>query len=165
MIRSHLLGALLCTWFAAACAQTPSRAPFSPSQLKDFPRSTLTVQRQTGRDTFQIWIADTPARHQQGLMWIRELPADHGMLFVLQPVREMNMWMKNTYVPLDMLFIASDGRILNIAHSTKPLSTDIVSSGAVVGGVVEILAGEARRRGIQVGDRVIHPLLSGNPTR
>jgi uncharacterized membrane protein (UPF0127 family) len=165
MNRSQLLCAVLCIWFAAACAQTPGKSAFAPTQLKDFPRSTLTVQRQNGRDTFQIWIADTPQRHQQGLMWIRELPADHGMLFILQPTREMNMWMKNTYVPLDMLFVAPDGRILNIAHNTKPLSTDIVSSGVVVGGVVEILAGESKRRGIQIGDRVIHPLLAGPGSR
>ncbi|MDR2214482.1 MAG: DUF192 domain-containing protein [Nevskiaceae bacterium] len=129
-------------------------AAFAPAQLAAFPRGQMTVERAKGRDSFQIWIADTPDRQQQGLMWLRELPADYGMVFVLAEIRPMNMWMKNTYVPLDMLFFGSDGRILSIARNTQPLSLAIIESGAPVAGVVEIRGGEAQRRGIAVGDRV-----------
>jgi uncharacterized membrane protein (UPF0127 family) len=99
-------------------------------------------------------MADTPAQQQQGLMWVQQLPADHGMLFVLTAPRPMSMWMKNTYVPLDMLFVDARGRITHIAHKTTPLSEEIISSNGDVAGVVEILAGEAARRGIAVGDHI-----------
>jgi hypothetical protein len=128
--------------------------PFAPAQLRDFPRGRLTIERAKGRDTFNVWIADTPERHQQGLMWIRELPADHGMVFVLDEPRPMNMWMKNTYVPLDMLFFGADGRILSIVGNATPLSTRLIESRATVHGVVELLGGEAMRRGIAVADRI-----------
>jgi len=136
-----------------ACAQAPQH--YAPTQLRDFPRGTLTIQRSEGRDTFQVFIADTPAHQSQGLMWIRDLPADHGMLFPLATPRVMQMWMKNTYIPLDMVFFGPDGRILHIAASATPLSTDIISSGVEVAGVLELRGGEAARRGIGIGDTLL----------
>jgi uncharacterized protein len=127
---------------------------FNPAQLKGFPKGQLTIERAQGRDTFRIWIADTPERFEQGLMWLRELPADHGMVFALAEPRPMTMWMKNTYVPLDMLFFGPDGRIVSISRNTQPLSLEIIKSGGPVSGVVELRGGEAQRRGIAVGDRV-----------
>jgi uncharacterized protein len=159
MIRpaACLLSCLLLA--ASACAQ-PAPAPqatqeFQPAQLRDFPRGALTVERAGGRDNFRIWIADTEERSQQGLMWIRQLPRDYGMLFRLDSVRPMTMWMRNTYVPLDMLFFDAGGRITRIHRRAVPLSEDIIDSGGNVAGVVEILAGEADRRGIQTGDRIV----------
>jgi uncharacterized membrane protein (UPF0127 family) len=150
-VNTGLIALLLAT--AMACAQTPQ--DFQPPQLRDFPRGTLEIERAGSRDTFRIWIADTGARQEQGLMWIRELPPDHGMIFPLMPPRVMNMWMKNTYLPLDMLFYDSQGRITHIQERTTPLSEDIIESGGVVSGVLELLAGEVARRGIQPGDRII----------
>ncbi len=149
--RSLLL-ALCAVVIAAHCAA----AEFAPAQLKGFPRSTLGIVRHDGRDDFQIWIADTAARQQQGLMFVRDLPADYGMLFPLDEIRVMNMWMKNTYIPLDRVFIGVDGRIAFIAANTTPLSTDIVSSTVQVQGVLELKAGETARRGIRIGDKVEH---------
>jgi uncharacterized protein len=150
-VYTVFLAMLLVT--AAACAQAPQ--DFQPAQLRDFPRGTLEIERATGRDTFRIWIADTGSRQEQGLMWIRELPPDFGMVFPLIPPREMNMWMKNTYLPLDMLFYDSGGRITHIQERTTPLSEDIIESGGIVAGVVELLGGEVARRGIKVGDRIV----------
>jgi uncharacterized protein len=163
---------LLPLLFASACAaQVPAPAPPAtaapgpatntagwrePAQLRDFPRDRLAIDRAGGRDEFHVWLADTPERSQQGLMFVRELPADRGMLFLLANERVMSMWMKNTYIPLDMLFIGRDGRIVSIAAETTPLSTAIVESGAPVYGVLELRGGEARRRGIAVGDLVRH---------
>jgi uncharacterized protein len=145
-----------------ACAAEPApTTAFQPAQLQDFPRSQLTIQRRNGRDTFQIWIARTPDEQQQGLMWIRQLPPDYGMLFLLDAPRPMNMWMKNTYVSLDMLFTNASGRITHIVPRTTPLSEVIISSGGEVSAVLELAAGEAGKRGIAVGDRVIHPALGG----
>ena len=147
---------------AAAPVQAPGVAPTvsawrEPAQLRDFPRGRLAIDRAGGRDEFDIWLADTPERSQQGLMFVRELPPDRGMLFPLANERVMSMWMKNTYIPLDMLFIGRDGRIMSIAADTTPLSTAIIDSGAPVYGVLELRGGESRRRGIRVGDRVRHP--------
>ena len=153
---SRLLLALCAIAIATHCAA----AQFAPAQLKGFPRSALAIVRQDGRDGFQIWIADTAARQQQGLMFVRDLPADHGMLFPLDEVRVMNMWMKNTYIPLDMLFIGTDGRVATIAANTTPLSQDIVSSRVPVQAVLELKGGEAARRGIRPGDKVEHPLVA-----
>jgi uncharacterized protein len=141
-------------------AQMPAVADFQPEQLRGFARDTLVVQRNNGRDQFNIWLADTPAQQQQGLMWIQQLPADYGMLFLLPEPRGMSMWMKNTYVPLDMVFFDDRGRILRIHENAVPLSEAIIQSGAEVAGVLEILAGEAKRRGMQTGDRLLHPRLA-----
>jgi uncharacterized membrane protein (UPF0127 family) len=159
---------LLCLFVFAsasvvACAAQPA-APttFQPTQLRDFPRDQLAIERRNGRDTFQIWLAETPAQQEQGLMWIRQLPADYGMLFVLGETRQMNMWMKNTYVSLDMLFMNSSGRITHIVQRTTPLSEAIISSNGEIAAVLELAAGEVQRRGIATGDRVVHPSLGGN---
>jgi uncharacterized protein len=159
MNRALALLVFLCASIAPACAQTPAPADFQPEQLRGFARDTLVVQRINGRDQFSIWLADTPAQQQQGLMWIQQLPPDHGMLFLLPQPRPMSMWMKNTYVPLDMVFFDSKGRILRIHEHAVPLSEAIIDSGVEVAGVLEILAGEARRRGMQIGDRLLHQRL------
>ena len=152
---NHMLAALAAVLLATttACAQTPQQ--FQPGQLRDFPRGTLEIERSGGRDAFQIWIADTSARQEQGLMWIRDMPPDYGMVFPLFPQRVMYMWMKNTYLELDMLFYDSQGRITHIVEHATPLSEDIIESGGVVAGVVELLGGEVARRGIKPGDRVV----------
>jgi uncharacterized membrane protein (UPF0127 family) len=159
MNRAFALLVVLCAVLSPACAQTPAAADFKPEQLRGFARDTLVIQRSNGRDQFNIWLADTPDQQQQGLMWIQQLPPDFGMLFLLPQVRPMNMWMKNTYVPLDMVFFDAKGRILRIHEHAEPLSEAIISSGAEVAGVLEILAGEAKRRGMQVGDRLLHQRL------
>ncbi len=138
---------------APACAQVPR--DFQPAQLRDFPRATLDIQRRDGSDTLKIWVADTEARQEQGLMWVRDMPRDYGMVFPLDPPRQMVMWMKNTYIPLDMLFYDSQGRITSIKERATPLSETNIYSGAVVAGVVEMLGGEVARRGIRIGDKIV----------
>jgi len=139
-----------------ACAAQPA-ADFQPTQLRGFARDTLTIERRDGRDTFRVWLALTPTEQQQGLMWIRELPRDQGMLFMLDAPRSMDMWMKNTYLSLDMVFFDAEGRISHIHRNATPLSEEIISSGGAVAGVLELLAGEAARRGIRTGDRILLP--------
>jgi len=155
LIRSALRG--LAVLLILTSAPDAARASETPAQLKDFAREQLTIQRKTGRDLFHVWIADTPARHQQGLMWVRRLAPDQGMLFLLGAPRHFDLWMKNTYVSLDMVFFDESGRVLGIARNTTPLSSAIVSSPGEVAGVLEILAGESTRRGIEVGDKLLHP--------
>lgn len=153
-IQDLLFAAMLAV--LPACSVWPAQ-PFQPAQLREFARGEVTIERRDGRDRFQVWLAVTPAEQQQGLMWIRQLPRDYGMLFLLDEPRPMDMWMRNTYVSLDMLFFDAGGRIITIRQRTEPLSDALISSGGTVAGVLEILAGEASRRGIRTGDRILLP--------
>src|ERR1700733_10619611 len=131
--------------------------------LNAFPHSPLEIQTQTGRQHFDIWIADTPQRSEQGLMFVHSLAAGRGMLFPLQRPGVMRMWMKNTLIPLDMLFIDVRGEIIFIRHNATPESEDIISTPAPVitpvKAVLELAGGECARRHIEQGDRVIHGLF------
>jgi len=101
-----------------------------------------------------VWIADTEARSEQGLMFVSDLPDSQGMVFPLEPPKVEAMWMKNTYIELDMLFVGTDGRVVKIIERARPLSLATLSSGQVVGAVVELKGGEAAKLGLAVGDRV-----------
>jgi len=120
----------------------------------------LEIATKTGVHVFSVEMATTEEEKQTGLMWRKELPDGKGMLFDFSPEQQISMWMKNTYIPLDMIFIRADGRILRIAENTEPLSTKIISSGGLAKGVLEVIAGTAQKYGIQPGDRVAHPLFS-----
>ena len=105
-------------------------------------------------------LAATGPALDRGLMYRRSLPFGQGMLFDFGSEQRITMWMKNTYLPLDMIFIGVDGRISRIAANTKPLSTSL-SSGGRARYVLEVNAGAARKLGITVGDRVSHPAIGG----
>ena len=129
------------------------------AQLQNFPTGELTIVSATGPHKFAIEVATTPAQLEQGLMFRRNLAPDAGMLFDFgQPTMAM-MWMKNTLIPLDMLFVDEHGRIVNIRERAVPESLDIIASSAPARGVIELNGGTAARLGIQPGDRVIHPLF------
>jgi uncharacterized membrane protein (UPF0127 family) len=120
------------------------------------------VTRAGARHDFQLEIANTPESRSRGLMFRRELPEGRGMLFDFGTREtEVSMWMKNTYIPLDMIFIRADGRIRHIAENTTPHSEATISSGGPVKGVLEVIAGTARRLGLAAGDRVEHPFFAG----
>ena len=122
---------------------------------------TLEIVTKTGVHVFSIEMATTEEEKTTGLMYRKELPDGKGMLFDFSPEQEVSMWMKNTYVPLDMIFIRADGRILRIAENTEPLSTKIIPSRGLAKGVLEVIAGTAQKYGIAPGDRVAHPLFNG----
>ena len=120
----------------------------------------LSVATQGGqRQTFRVEVARNDADRAQGLMFRRSMPADQGMLFDFGRVEPVSMWMQNTYLPLDMLFIRADGTIARIAANTEPLSTRTIPSGEPVLSVLELNAGTAAKLGIKPGDRVEHPLF------
>jgi uncharacterized protein len=120
----------------------------------------LEIATKSGVRVFLVEMATTEEEKTQGLMYRKELPDGKGMLFDFSPEQQISMWMKNTYIPLDMIFIRADGRILRIAENTEPLSTKIVSSGGPARAVLEVIAGTAQKYGIQPGDRVAHPLFN-----
>jgi len=153
--RTRLAALLAAAAGAAAFAQQPSR----PLELASFPRTTLEIthrdaQRVSHRHLFQVWIADTPERAEQGLMFVSDLPATFGMVFPVEPPRIESMWMKNTYIELDMLFIRADGRVSKIIERAAPLSLRTLSSETPVAAVLELKGGEAARLGLAVGDAV-----------
>jgi uncharacterized membrane protein (UPF0127 family) len=119
----------------------------------------LTFETAGGPRAFQIEVALTPEQRRTGLMYRRTLPEDYGMLFDFGSPQEITMWMQNTYVSLDMVFVSEEGRVTRIAERTEPLSTRIISSGAPARYVVELLGGTARRIGLKPGDRVVHPRI------
>jgi hypothetical protein len=147
-------------------ADTGAR-PTGLLELASFPRSELRIVRGNGAATheFRVWIADTGERQMQGLMFVRDLPANEGMLFVHDRPRIASMWMKNTFIPLDMLFIDARGRIVTIHENTTPHSLDPLSSGQAVLAVLELRGGEVARRGIRRGDRVVHEAFRARPNR
>jgi uncharacterized protein len=119
----------------------------------------VTVVTATGRHVFQSEIMRTPDERARGLMFRRHLPQDRGMLFDFKETSPVSMWMQNTYIPLDMVFIRPDGTVARIAERTEPLSTRTISSGEPVLGVLEVNAGTAERIGLKAGDRVEHPMF------
>ena len=122
--------------------------------LTHFPQTTLTIEAHGRTDRFDIWIADTAARQEQGLMFVRDLPPSEGMLFPQGSPQVAHFWMKNTYIPLDMVFVGENGRVAKIIASAKPFSLDVLSSNVPVIAVLEIRGGEAAHLGIKVGDQV-----------
>ncbi len=122
---------------------------------------TLEIVSKSGVHVFSVEMATTEEEKTTGLMYRKELPEGKGMLFDFTPEQEVSMWMKNTYIPLDMIFIRADGKILRIAENTEPLSTKIIPSRGPAKGVLEVIAGTAQKYGIAPGDRVAHPLFNG----
>jgi uncharacterized membrane protein (UPF0127 family) len=122
-------------------------------------RQSLEIATAGGTRTFSVELAKTRPELDRGLMYRRSLPAGRGMLFEFGSVQPIAMWMKNTYVPLDMIFIGADGRVRRIAANARPHSTKIIPGSDGVRYVLEVRAGTARKLGIVPGDRVAHPAI------
>ena len=111
---------------------------------------------------YGIELADTDAARRRGLMFRKSMPADQGMLLDFRAERRVGIWMKNTYIPLDLLFINNAGKIIHLHHGAEPLSTTTITGGNRVRAVLEINAGEIEQHGISVGDRVIFPSFAAD---
>jgi len=117
----------------------------------------LTIHSTTGDHRFTVEVAATPGQQETGLMFRRSLAGDRGMIFPCDPPQDVAFWMKNTLIPLDMVFIRADGTIARIAANTVPESLEPVPSGEPVAAVLEIRGGRAAELGIREGDRVDCP--------
>lgn len=118
----------------------------------------LTIETAGGPRAFQVEVMRTDEQRQRGLMFRRHMPEDRGMLFDFKTEQPVSMWMKNTYLPLDMLFIGKDGTVTSIAENAEPMSERIIPGGMVLG-VLEINAGVAAKLGLKPGDQVRHPMF------
>jgi uncharacterized membrane protein (UPF0127 family) len=135
----------------------PSVADLAPAAAAG--SQTVEIVSKRGVHVFVVELADSDQERAQGLMFRKELPEGQGMLFDFQREEPVSFWMKNTYIPLDMIFIRGDGRILRIAENTEPLSTRMVPSGGPVRAVLEVIGGTARKLGIEPGDKVAAPMF------
>jgi uncharacterized protein len=129
------------------------------AQLATFGKSELTVDTASGKQHFGIEEAKTSQQMMQGLMYRRSMPADAGMLFEYDHPQPVSFWMKNTLIPLDMLFVDQRGRIINIHERAVPGSLEPIAAAAPARAVIELNGGTAARLGIKPGDRVIFPIF------
>ena len=123
-------------------------------------QQTLEIASKTGVHIFAVEIVDNDADRAKGLMYRKELPEGRGMLFDFHRDQDVSFWMQNTYIPLDMVFIRGNGRILRIEENTEPLSTRLIPSGGPVRAVLEVIGGTTRKLGIAPGDRVASPIFN-----
>lgn len=152
-LSRFIIGVGLAVLVAVHASLAGAQAPVT------FEESTLVIETRTGAHEFQVELAITPEQRSRGLMFRTELAPDAGMLFLGASDRVQTMWMANTVLPLDMLFIEADGTIATIAENTIPFSREIISSRRPVRAVLELNAGTVRRLGIRVGDKVVHDRL------
>ena len=146
-IKALALAALLLAWQAAG-----------GQNLDRLAQAKGVLEASAGQCVFlDLWLARTREEQRRGLMYVRDVPYGWGMLFVYGREQELSMWMKNTYVSLDMLFIRADGSIASIATDTRPLSLETIRSGEPVSRVLELKAGSVKRWGLKPGDRLLSP--------
>ncbi len=138
-------GSAPCRPCAALAALAPARAAGD---------GTIEIISKSGVHAFDVELATNDAERSRGLMFRKELPEGHGMLFDFEHDQPVSFWMHNTYLSLDMIFIRGDGRILRIAENTQPMSDRLIPSGGSVRAVLEVIAGSARKFGLTPGDRV-----------
>jgi len=119
----------------------------------------LEIQSGDRRHIFMVEVARNDAQRARGLMFRQNMPQDQGMLFDFERDQMVTMWMKNTYISLDMIFIFADGRVHRIESRTEPESERTISSGVPVRAVLELNANVANRLGLKPGDRIVHPMF------
>ncbi|MFL6729515.1 MAG: DUF192 domain-containing protein [Sphingomicrobium sp.] len=140
---------------SAACSpQTPTAAEVRAGAQTGLMTTPLTIHSANGDHRFTVEVAATPEQQETGMMFRRSVPPDRGMIFPYDPPSEVAFWMKNTLIPLDMIFIRADGRIGRIAANAVPQSLDPVPSGQPIAAVLEIRGGRSAELGIREGDRV-----------
>ena len=162
MIGSRRSLPLFCGWLLAASAsgyaQTLDGVTAQGRPLvRDFAQSSLTIETSGYTcEHLEIFVASRRAEQARGLMFVREMPDAAGMLFIHPSERMISMWMKNTLIPLDMVFMDRTGTIVHIAENTTPGSLASISSQQPALAVLEINGGLAERLGMRPGDRVAH---------
>ena len=145
---------MLAVWLIMLAA---ALGPASPSLADDGAAlQPLAIVTANGEHKFGVEVVDTDGARAKGLMFRRSLPNDRGMLFLYDRAEPIGMWMRNTYISLDMLFLTADGRVHKIARATEPFSEHVIRSDGPVSAVLEVNAGTTDRLGLKAGDRVCH---------
>ena len=147
------------SWLSASFLLVAAASAQTAGEEQGYRKGTETLilqTRQGARHKLVVELAATPAEQSRGLMFRTRLPAKHGMLFLHDPPQKVVMWMKNTYLPLDMLFLDREGRIVQIVEKTTPLSLAQIRSSQPVAAVLELAAGSVRNLSLAKGDRAEH---------
>jgi uncharacterized membrane protein (UPF0127 family) len=155
-IRSVYVRTLLIALTVGFCLLSGVRVwgepPIEP--LDHLPMGTVSVHGHHPDRTFNVWLANTDARREQGLMYVKSLSPTQGMLFVFDQADVLSFWMKNTYIPLDIIYIGTDHKVVRIIENAAPLSLEPLSSRSRANEVLEIGGGMSQQLGLQIGDRV-----------
>lgn len=150
--RRHLIAAATLVLFSTGASGVYAQERFE--------REPLTISHQDGRTSdFDVELAITPAQKSQGLMYRRTMAPEKGMLFDFQEDRLVTMWMRNTYLPLDMIFMSKDGKVTHIHENAVPHDESVISSRGDVRFVLELIAGSARHHKIKIGDKAASPQI------
>jgi uncharacterized membrane protein (UPF0127 family) len=162
-MRTHgfvaALAAILLSAAGSPGATAQERESLLP--LSAFPRERIAIEtRSARRHTFDAWRADTAQTRAQGLMFVRSLQPEQAMIFVYAPPQHVGMWMKNTLIPLDMLFVDADGCVAKVHERAEPGALETIASEAPVVLVVELAGGVATSLGLRTGDRVVRPAVN-----
>ncbi len=156
LLKSAVLALFLVFSGQAMAADAPRQAPH-------FSTEPLTVTGKTGTvHRFTVEIAADGPQREYGLMFRRQMAADHGMLFDFETAQPVQMWMENTVLPLDMLFLDASGNVTHIVEHAVPYSRDIIDSGGPVKYVIELNGGIVRKLGVAVGDKVSSPSVAAH---
>ena len=157
-IAPALLAFLFATTFLAPAIRSEARAetPAGRTSVAG-PVEPLQIQTASGAHTLMVEVARTPQQRMTGLMYRRAMPRNHGMLFKFDSDEVVMMWMKNTYLPLDMIFLDRTGVVTTVVADAVPFSEALISSGGIAAAVIEVNAGVARELGITTGTVVRHP--------
>lgn len=149
------------TVFFLLLVAPPAVAPLWAEEPGDvsFERSELVIETSTVARRFTVELALTPRQTSRGLMYRREMPLDRGMLLVFEPPREVAIWMRNTYIPLDLIYIRADGTVHRIHYGAVPHDETPIPSEGPVAAVLEVNAGVVRMLGVRPGDVVRHELF------
>ena len=137
----------------------------APAVADALSKGTLTLETASGPHQFNVEVASTPQERERGLMLRTSLPAEGGMLFLYETSQPIAMWMKNTIIPLDMIFIDAWGKVNRIESNAEPFSLDPIPSDGDVIGILEVNAGVAEKIGLKTGDKVIYPGLGETPAK
>ena len=158
MKRRSIVCALLSAALLMTTAATPAVERQSARPLSAFPREEIIIETPGARrHFFQAWRADTPASRAQGLMFVDRLGPGQAMVFVYGQPQQVAMWMKNTLIPLDMLFVDTDGCVAHVHEQAQPGSLETIGADVPVVLVIELAGGSVKRLGLATGDRVLRP--------
>jgi len=159
LLHFAVAGSSVVTLTRTAAAEAPAAAKTAAHEER------LELVTASGVHALDVEIAATPEKQALGLMYRTSLPDTKGMLFPHKEPRELTMWMRNTYIPLDMVFIRADGTVHRIEARTEPFSERVIASGGPVSAVLEIAGGAAERMGLKPGDKVRHSVFGSTPSQ
>ncbi len=158
-MKEYICNAKLCL-VVSLCMIAMCFHAYANDTLQASELSQLSIQTQSGvSHKFEVEVAKTADQQRHGLMFRNTMPKNQGMLFIYDEPKILSMWMKNTYIPLDMLFVDKNGKVINIIKETTPLSLEVLSSSRPAVAVLEINAGVSEELSIQAGDAVLHSEL------